>query len=317
MDISLKQVAELLLSNDNILILSHKSPDGDTTGSAFALYHALKSLGKNACVGCADEFPKKYSYMQMEEAQQMIDFDFIVTVDVADLALIGSKFEHLKEKIDLRIDHHLTGASFAKHNYVDIKSASNCEIMYDLLKLMNVKLNSLIANSVYTGVISDTGLFKFSNTTARTHRIAAELFEHGCEYEMINRLLFEVKTKNRILVERSVLDNLEFYHNNQIVVLQMPTDLISELGIDEGELEGIAAISRQVEGAEVGITIKKRDESSYKISLRSSDIIDSSEVCRSFGGGGHKRAAGCMLEGKYDEVKNMIITQVIKAMESK
>ncbi len=220
----------------------------------------------------------------------------------------------MSDKIDLRIDHHVTGKDFAKYNYVDIKSASNCEIMYELFNEMNVKLNSLIANCVYTGVISDTGLFKYSNTSAKTHLIAAKLFDLGCEYEFINRVLFEVKSKNRIIIEKAVLDNLEFFCENRIGIINMPTDLMRELKVDEGELEGISSLPRQIEGVEVGVTFKKKDDNIYKISLRSSNVIDSSAVCSSFGGGGHKRAAGCTLEGEYETVKETMINAVKKAM---
>lgn len=307
---TLKDIALKLKNSDNIYILSHQNPDGDTTGSAYGLYYALKQLGKNTKILCTDEVPKKF--LMLKEQYENTDFepDLIVSVDVADIQLLGAKLEQYKDKIDICIDHHRTNSMKAHLKYVDENASATCEIMYQLLVLMDIKFNSLIANCIYTGICTDTGCFKFSNVTSKTLRIGAELIDAGCDYVNINRYLFDTKSKSRIEMEKQVLENMEFYCNNKVALTVITQNMLKQTGIDLYEIDGISAIPKQIEGVEIGITLREREEGGYKVSVRTNAPIDASKICQNLGGGGHIRAAGCLINSQLNEAKERLLKQI-------
>lgn len=307
----LKDIALKLKNSDNIYILSHQNPDGDTMGSAFSLYYSLRQLGKNAKVLCTDEVPKKFE--NFKSGYENLDFEpeLIVSVDIAATQLLGVKLEQYKDKIDICIDHHRTNGIEATLKYVDINAAATCEIMYQLLVEMNINFTKQIADCVYTGMCTDTGCFKFSNVTSKTLRIAADLIDLGCDYAEINRLLFDTKTKGRLEMEKQVLENMEFYCDNKVALIVISQEMLKKTGIDSAEIDGISAMPRQVEGVEIGITMREREEGGYKVSLRTNEPIDASKICQKLGGGGHIRAAGCLINRELKEAKERLLEQII------
>lgn len=311
MNTSLKEIAFKLKKSNNIYILSHQNPDGDTLGSAYSLYYALRSLGKNAKVLCGDKTPRKFEYLKSEYDD--IDFkpELIVTVDVADTKLLGSKLDEYKQKIDVCIDHHTTNNVISTLKYVDITACATCEIMYQLLLEMDIEFTRIIANCVYTGICTDSGCFKFSNVTARTFKTASELVELGCDYTNINRYLFDTKSLGRIQMEKNVLDNMEFYCNNKVALIVISQEMLKMTGVESDEIDGISSIPRQIEGVDIGITLREREEGGYKASLRTNEPYDASKICQSLGGGGHIRAAGCLINKDLGQAKEIILQKII------
>ncbi len=181
MKINLDDVVSLIKSNDNFLIISHDNPDCDTLGSAFALHYSLCKLNKKSKIICASPFPQKYAYYISEANFDDFTPGFIITVDVADIKLLGSYTEEYRNKIDLCIDHHVSNTLFAKKTYLDEKASSTCEAIYDILKSLDVCVDSLIAKCIYSGIATDTGCFRYSNVTSKTHFIASELLKFDFE----------------------------------------------------------------------------------------------------------------------------------------
>ncbi len=303
--VGLKEVAEFLCANDKFLILCHASPDGDTVGSAHALCHALHKSGKKARVECADEIPARYDYMTKPVEMQSFEPDVIVAVDVADTKLLGAFNDVYGDKIDLSVDHHASNKHFAKMNCVNPNAGANCENVAEVIDGIGIEIDKVIADNLYTGIITDTGCFKYQNTTPKTHIIAARLIECGADYYNINRIMFDTKSLARLQVERQAIDSVEMYFDGKCAVMSVTADMQTKTTPDE--LEGITPLPRQIEGVLVGITVREKAAGKYKCSVRTHEPIDASAICALLGGGGHNRAAGCEILGTLDEAKKKMV----------
>lgn len=306
MRIDIKECAGLLKEKNNIVILTHAHPDGDTLGSGFALCRALTKLGKNARVINDDEIPKKYAYMF--DDLQFSDFspEYVVAVDVATENLLGSIQDDYKGKIDLCIDHHLTNAEYADNLLLEDVPAA-CEIMYQVILELGVDIDKKIADCLYTGISTDTGCFRYASTTAQSYRFAAELIDLGAENGLINRAMFETKSKTYVNLEKLCLNGLELFCNDRVAVITVTQEMYAETGSTEQETEAIAPLTRQIEGVEVGITIKEKKDKTCKASLRTYESVNAAELARCFGGGGHSQAAACRFDCSVEEAKKLLI----------
>lgn len=316
MRIDIARAAELLRENDDILVLCHAHPDGDTLGCGYALMHMLQSLGKRCRLECADEIAPKYSFMA-KGLEIFGDFEpkFITAVDVADIKLLSDESaEKYSGRVDLCIDHHGSNTEYAKEFCVDSTAAACAEILCPLADELGVGITPAIANCLYTGISTDTGCFKFSNTTARTHILAARLMECGAEISEINRVFFETKSLSYVQLERLALDSLKMYFGGRCAVITITQDMFAKSGADDNETDAIPGLSRQIEGVEAGITLKEGKDGTFKISVRTHAPIDASAICKTLGGGGHVRAAGCRIRGSRDEAERLVLEQVEKAL---
>ena len=315
-ELSLGATAKYLKKHDNYIILTHASPDGDTLGSAYALYYALNEIGKSACVLCPDIIPQKYDYFARKTDHVTRENATIVAVDVADTKLLGALEEEFGDKIDLSIDHHISNTRYAKNLYLDAKASATAESMFELISKMKVNINDITAKALYTGLVTDTGCFKYSSVTEKTHRIAAALYEYNIDAPEINRLMFDTKSKRLIELEKMVLETAEFHFEDRCMLLSVTEEMQTKTGCSGTELEGIAVISRSVEGVKVGITLKQTDDNEFKVSLRTYEPIDASLICKQLNGGGHKAAAGATVEGNLSQVKQKVLAVVKKALDS-
>lgn len=313
--LSLKQTASYLKKHDNYIILTHTSPDGDTLGSAYALYYALNEIGKSACVLCPDIIPSKYDYFARRTDHVYRENATVVAVDVADKRLLGALEEEFGDIVNLCIDHHISNTKFAENLYLDDNAAATAECMYELIEQMNVNINDITAKALYTGLATDTGCFKYSNVTAKTHIIASELYEYNINAAEINRLMFDTKPKKLIELERMVLESAEYHFDDRCILLSVTAEMQEKTGCSGTELEGIAVISRSVEGVIAGVTIKQNDEDEFKVSLRTFPPLDASAICKELGGGGHVGAAGASVKGSLSEVKEKVLAAVKNALE--
>ncbi len=314
MDVNATFAAGLLKQSDNILILTHKNPDGDTIGSAFALYYALEQLGKKSVIKCHDKFPDLFGYLRKDYREYDFEPQLIVAVDVADTQLLGESLEQYGDKIELCIDHHISNKKYAKHTCLDADAAANCELMFEVIEEMGVSITRNIANALYTGIATDTGCFKFSNTTSKTHQIASKLMQYEADFAKINRDVFDTKSWDRILFEQLIYNSVEFYLGGKCSVVTITKDMLEKTGIDEGEVDGISGLARSIEGVEAGVTIREKKDGAHKVSIRTGESIDASAVCQRLGGGGHIRAAGCVVEAQLEKVKDIVVAQIEKEM---
>ena len=308
--------ASFLKENDCFLILTHASPDGDTLGSGFALRAALEGIGKKAKVICPDGIPQKFEFIAV---QNNVDFEpkTIIAVDVADDKLLGSLEEIYKGKIELCIDHHRSNTEFAKRLYLEADSGAATECVYNVIEALGVEITPYIASCLYLGMATDTGCFKFSNTTPRTHRYSALMMEKGADYDEINRVMFETKSRGRLAMEKIVLDTMEFYFGGKCSVITVTNEMISKTGCSVDELDGITALSRQIEGVLVGITLKQKEDGRFKVSVRTFEPFDASAICAKHGGGGHMRAAGCEFKLPASEVKELLLATLEEFLNEK
>lgn len=310
--IDVKKCASLLKEFDGFLILSHRNPDGDTLGSAFALKRALDLLGKKSMVRCNDEIHPKFSYLWDGLQNNDITYDKIIAVDVADSKLLGADFEaKYGDKVFLCIDHHMSNREYAENLLLEDKAAA-AAVIYDVICELGVEITPEMASCVYTGLATDTGCFMFSNTTPETHRIAAQVMEKGADYTNINRLMFETKTFSYMKLEQMAVSSIETYFDGRVAMMTLTQEMFKESGSSESECDGIASLPRKIEGVNIGVTIREQRDGKYKVSLRTIEPYDAAKICANFGGGGHNRAAGCEFDCSLDEAKNKLL-EIIKA----
>lgn len=300
-----KETVEFLISHEDFLILTHDNPDGDTLGSGFALCYALRSLGKNANL-LYEELPEKFEYLGVEYKEQNFTPKTIVAVDIASLNMLGEKTKQYEDKIDLCIDHHESNSEYATNLYLDAVAAANCENIYNVICDMGVKITTLIATCLYTGIATDTGCFKFSNVTSNTHIFAGALMSYGVDIATINFKLFEEKTQGQMMAETMIVESLDYHSGGHLAMCAITNEIMQKTGIKESDFDAMVGIPRRIKGVDIGVTFKQRNDG-YKVSFRTSERVNASDLAANFGGGGHKRAAGCFISGDLDFAKSEVI----------
>ena len=304
--------AETFLRNcRDAVIITHRNPDGDCIGAGFGLKDILTELGIRSRVVCHDSFPARYDFITSVGAGEDFEPQTIIAVDIADTKLMGEDIEALYgSKVQLCIDHHISNKNYAEKTLLRGDAAAACEIIYDLALHMGVKVSRHCAMSLYTGIATDSGCFKYSCTTPRSHEIAAKMMrEYDIDFALINRNMFDVKSPGRMRLEASLGSLLESYYYGKLHIITVTKETAASLGVAMEELEGFAPMTIQLEGSEVGILIRQRDND-YKCSFRSANNVNVSEICQNLGGGGHVKAAGCNLTGDIDEIKKLLVDTV-------
>ena len=311
MRIDLHETAAILQNSDNILLLCHAHPDGDTLGSATALARALSAMGKKTKVDCADPIPKDFSFMFEGLSAEDFEPELTVAVDVADIKLLGKEYEgRYQGRIELCIDHHGSNMLYADKVWLEPESASAAEMIFLLLKELNAEITPEIASCLFTGVSTDTGCFRFSNTTVRTFEIAAELAKLGADTYNIIQVFFETKTKTYAALERLALEGMRFYCNDRCALICVTQDMYKRSGSSESETDRLANLPRQIEGVLVGVSMRELKDGSFKASVRTHGDISAAEICKRLGGGGHVGAAGCTLYGTKQQAINSLIKEI-------
>ncbi len=305
----MNKIAEILKKSNNILIISHKKPDGDTLGSAFALCHTLRDMGKNCGVTCLDAVTPKYLFLS--EGKEKLDFDFIpqlvVSVDCASSEMIDSDIIS-KYGVDICIDHHSINGDYADYTYNEPDSAAAGEIIYNLINLLTDKISKKVADCLYTAISTDTGCFRYSNTTVRTLSIASKLLELGADNKKLNKLLFETVTKAQFEIERKAFETIRFYFGGKIATMKITQKMLLETGATSDDIDNISSLPRKIEGVEAAITLRENADGSIKVSARSGEKVDVSKVCKEVcSGGGHKRAAGGTVFSDIESAEKLFV----------
>ena len=285
--------ADFLLQNDRFLILTHRKPDGDTLGSAAALCLGLRSLGKTANILANPETGARLAFLveglTVEEAMER---DTVIAVDVAAPNMLPKCFAQFAQKTVLRIDHHGSNTPFGSLELVDGTSASCAELIWDVLQEMGVRLNRDIANALYVGISTDTGCFRYANTTAHTFRTAADCTEAGAEVFRLNQLLFETNSLAKLRMHAWIAENLRIFDGGKKAIAAIPRAVEDLIGVTEEDMDNISSFPRTVEGVCLAVTLRQTKDGITKISARAVPGYDAAAVCAHFGGGGHKGAAG-------------------------
>lgn len=305
------EAARWLSERNDFCILTHRKPDGDTIGSAVALCLGLRKLGKRAWVLDNPEFTAKFTFLYEGLTKAApAEADALIAVDVASPGLLPKAFDPYRERIVLRIDHHGTGISFTPLELVEPLTAACAEIIYDILEELGVELDEPIAQALYVGISTDTGCFRFANTTAHSFRAAAACTEAGAPIFQINLEMFETNSLARLRIQGWMAENSRFFDDGKLVICAIPKAVEESLGASEEDMDNISGFPRTIAGVKMAATLRENGEDGVKMSIRAVPGYDAAAVCAKFGGGGHKGAAGATLRMPLAEA----VREVEKAM---
>ena len=319
MRITKEEAASMLLSMDNILIFAHENPDGDAVGSTCALCKGLLSLGKTAAVWLSGTPKSDIRYTEGILFDGSFTPDHIVSVDTADNRIMCADVAGYSKEtpVELCIDHHYSNTLYAENTYLDDSAAAAGEAVYDILREMNVTITPDIAECIYVAVATDTGCFRYSNTTAKTFRTAADMLSYGIDIGEINKIQFETKTRAYAEMEKLALSEMELHFDGKCAIIALTHDMYVRSGALDSETQALSALPRQIEGVFVGVTMKEKEEGLFRISVRTNSPADASEIAAELGGGGHKMAAGCSFRGSKEDAVKTVLSLAEKQLISK
>lgn len=326
--LTLGEVCDRLCEEKSTLIIYHVRSDADAIGSAFALRELLRLMGIPSICACADEIPDRLRFLTdgvqgsvVPEEGMELDAERVISVDSGSPQQLGDLYTRLHKYVDLMIDHHGMGAVYADY-YIDPEASATGEILYEIAKELfrRGKIDEIpprVINGVYAAICSDTGCFRFANTTPKTLRYAAELLEAGAEQQEINRLLFEAKSVKQVRAEGEAARRLNLYDGGRIASVTFPYSSKFSLSLSDEHLETIIDIPRSIGGVEVAFSVRQpKDSPHFRVSMRSSSEVDVSRICALFGGGGHKKAAGCSIEAaNVREAEEKILAAIRQEMK--
>ena len=301
------ETADFLKANDRYLILTHTRPDGDTVGSAAALCLGLRAMGKTAHVLENKEVTPRYRWLHRGlTVGEAAPGDCVVSVDVASPNMLPEDFQPLLGRIRLRVDHHGSATSFTDFELVDPDSASCAEIIYDLLTLLGCPLDQKIAEAVYVGASTDTGCFRYANTTAHTFAAAAACAQAGARIYELNMDLFETNTLARLKMQGWIVDHMKLLRGGSMCICAIPRAVEQEMGVTGDDMDNISSFPRTVAGVCLAATLRQSSDGKVKLSVRAIPGCDATRVTVPFGGGGHKGAAGATLPFPLEEASKAV-----------
>lgn len=305
MEVSLASIGDLFDRHHHFILTPHIHPDGDCLGSMLALYHFLISRGKKVEMLLDDAVPASFSFFPgvdlIKHPQGVVSADLLIVLDSSDAERLGRVKDQVMAPV-LNIDHHLSNTHFADYWLVDSSASATAEIVYSLLKSLGAAITTDMAVCLYTGIVTDSGHFRYASTSPKTMRYGAELIEQGAKPHIIADLL-ETRSRESLTVMAEVLRTLEFYEDSQIATLTISPEIVAK-GNDY--TEGLINYPRSIEHVEIAVVFKIVDTSTIRISLRSK-YVDVSAIAVTLGGGGHARAAGCTFNGSIADAKQRII----------
>ncbi|ODM25170.1 phosphoesterase [Clostridium sp. Bc-iso-3] len=310
------EIISLIKDADAIAILPHVSADGDALGSSLALALALNALNKKPAVYFEEEMPNTYSFLPGREFAEVYSekpdkYGLVIALDTGDMERLGKRAAIFNDADStVNIDHHTTNTQFAQLNLVNTNSSAVGELIYQLIKMMGIDIDKDIATCLYVAIATDTGGFRYSNTTPVTHQIAADLINNGVDVSYITQTVFETLSLQKVKLMGKAVESLELLENGKLAIIKITDDLLKNIGAREEDCEGIVNIGRNIEGVEVAVVIRQREGGDLKINFRSKNYVDVSAIANRHSGGGHKRAAGCTIKGDINDVKEMLIKEI-------
>ena len=311
--LSARGAAGYLEALDNVLLLTHVRPDGDTIGSAAALCRALRDCGQTAYLLPNPEITATYApYAAPYWAPEGWQAEHIVSVDIADASLLPENAQSYRDRIELAIDHHPSQTFFARNTCLEADSAACGEIVYEIIQHLTA-LTADIALPLYVAVSTDCGGFQYGNTTARTHRIAAALMD-TVDVAAVNKALFRTKSRVRLAMESRMVADMKLFDHQRVVVMEIPLSLRQEMQATDADIEELSALPALVEGTDCGVTLRELRPGTVKVSVRTGPRVDACALCRILGGGGHHAASGATVEGTLDEARMAVLAAYRKVI---
>ena len=311
--LSARGAAGYLEALDNVLLLTHVRPDGDTIGSAAALCRALRDCGQTAYLLPNPEITATYApYAAPYWAPEGWQAEHIVSVDIADASLLPENAQPYQERIELAVDHHPSQTFFARNTCLEADSAACGEIVYEIIQHLTA-LTADIALPLYVAVSTDCGGFQYGNTTARTHRIAAALMD-VVDVAAVNKALFRTKSRVRLAMESRMVADMKLFDHQRVAVMEIPLSLRQEMQATDADIEELSALPALVEGTDCGVTLRELRPGTVKVSVRTGPRVDACALCRILGGGGHHAASGATVEGTLDEARMAVLAAYRKVI---
>ncbi len=308
------EIISALAQCGRVLVSVHKSPDGDAIGSQLALVFAIEKLGKTVVAHNLDPVPETYRFLPQWERIRTGNtvegrFDVVVVLD-SDPNRTGLFDKGYPAGVQINIDHHITNAREWPLTWLDSNASATAEMIYELIRKLGVSIDRSMAVCLYTAIFTDTGSFRYSNTTSKSMRIAAEMMDAGADPRIVTENVYESLAFRRIKLLGSVLEGIERSEDGRIAWVVVTDELYRRSGASAEDTDNFVNFVRSVKGVEVAVLLRQTGETEYKISLRSKGRVDLSRLAQALGGGGHKNAAGGILKGSLSEVKNKVITEI-------
>lgn len=306
-----QKIKHIIDNGNTFLVTSHIDPDGDSVGSALSMYWMFESLGKKAIIYMKDKTPYRYKFL---DTPSLVTHDFpegyfdaVFVLDCGSLFRVGDGYEKLKSlgRI-INIDHHDTNETFGEINFIDAKACSTAEILYKLYRSMNISINYNMAINIYTAISTDTGSFRHENTNSDAFLICEQMLKLGVNPSYVSQMVFENHPKERFRLFGMLLSTLETYDEDRIAITYITKEMFQKTGTSREHSEGFVEMLKEIKGIEVVVLLREIGANRYKASMRAKKDVNVAEICNLFGGGGHKKAAGCVIDGSIDEVKGKI-----------
>ena len=310
---TLDNILEEINKAESIVILTHENPDGDAIGSGLALYNALKQIGKNPDI-IIPEYPRTFEFLpgadEIKKESNVEKYDLAISVDCATIKMLNgfaNYFENAKVKVS--IDHHSTNTMFGDLNYVSPDAPACAQILLVVFEYFKLEVTKDIGTCILAGIITDTGGFKYSGVTSETFEFVAWLLEKGINVSKIYRKVLQTKTRANFELNRIAINRLEFFEDGKVAFTYITKEDEESVNAESGDHEGIVETGRDIEGVEVSIFVRETDKG-CKVSMRSNEYVNVSDVCLLLGGGGHIRAAGATMQCTIEQAKEKILRQI-------
>ena len=315
---TIDNIIEEIKLAESIAILTHENPDGDAIGSALAMYNGLKQIGKIVDV-IIPEFPSIFNFLlgsdEVKKEGKETNYDLAIALDCGDLKRLDGFSKYFENaNVRISIDHHSANTMFADYNFVNPTAPACAQILVSVLPELGVEIDKNIGTCLLTGIITDTGGFKYSGVTAETFEFAAELLNKGVNVSETYKRVLQTISKSSFELRRKALNRIEFFEDGKIAFSYITKKDEEEAGAVNSDHDGIVEIGRDIEGVEVSILLRERDEG-YKISLRSNNYVNVSDICLVFSGGGHIRSAGGSINLPLEQAKEKIIEECKKYLK--
>lgn len=315
----LHDIGKIVTNLNKIGITYHVSPDGDALGSVLALLQSIRKYGKEAYVISKDLVADNLSFLPYTEeitgeiSSPIDGTDGVIILDCGNYQRISAELDNYSGTL-INIDHHLSNDNYGKYNYVDSNAAATAEIIYQLIKELNIEIDDNIGICLYTALVTDTGSFRHSNATRKTHQIASELVNLGFNHSQVHSCLFDNKPLEKLKLIGAAINKMELLLNNRVALMVITEDLIKECNAELADSSDIVSLGLQVNGIEVSVLIKESDKG-IKVSLRAKNNVDVRKIAEVFGGGGHTKASGITFKNSdLITVQNKIIKELEKEL---
>lgn len=321
----MKDVIEALKKNNKFLITAHVNLEGDSLGSQLAMKELLQNLGKSAFIVDSDPVPEHYKFLPkagqiLNKMDKTLDFDAAIVLDCPTLKRTGKVRGIIsKNRFIINIDHHISNEKFGAVNWVDPNASSAGEMVYRIFKEMNEPLTKEIALSLYIAILTDTGSFNYDNTSSLTHEIAGELLGYGLEPALVSENVYERRSVEDVKFLGLALSNIKLNRAGDVAYMEITKDMLASAGADASKSEGFVNYARSIDKVRVAMLFREdlKEDGKINVSLRSKGDADVNKIASFFGGGGHVRASGCVLEGSLADVKKKVLTKVEEVLHGR